>query len=166
MNDDRELPFRRASKKIESRVIIQKEVLWIPRLGSNYIWALNGVSTEEDGLWGVSWSTCLPSLGGNTYPIQAHDVIVSLGSVEFDSEAPGIACRIGELATKSDGGEADENGSLLAGALEEVGLAALWETEDQLLISSTVNLCLPDVTHVFGALEIAKGAGAARMDHA
>lgn len=38
--------------------------------------------------------------------------------------------------------------------------------EDQLLISSTVNLCLPDVTHVFGALEIAKGAGAAWMNHA
>lgn len=43
-------PFRCMGKKIEKRVIIKQEVIWVARLGADDIWALYWVPAEENWL--------------------------------------------------------------------------------------------------------------------
>ena len=77
--------------------------------------------------------------------VETDNVVVALGGVELDGEATGVAGLVGELTAQSDSGEAHEDGGLLTRLLEEVGLG--------------------EVAHVAGALEEAKGAGTAGVDH-
>jgi hypothetical protein len=48
------LPFRCVGQQVKQRVVIQKEVLRIPRLGSNHIGALNRAPAEKDCLHSIS----------------------------------------------------------------------------------------------------------------
>jgi hypothetical protein len=48
------LPFRCVGKQVKQGVVIQKEVLRIPILGSNHIGALDRVSAEKDWLHSIS----------------------------------------------------------------------------------------------------------------
>lgn len=73
--------------------------------------------------------------------VEPDDVVVALHGVELDGEAARVAALVGELAAKGDVGEADEHGGLFADRGEEVGLGQGGD--------------------VFGALEVAEGAGAA-----
>jgi hypothetical protein len=42
--------FGRVRKQVENRVVVREEVLWVAGLGSDDIWALDGVAAEENGL--------------------------------------------------------------------------------------------------------------------
>jgi hypothetical protein len=87
---------------------------------------LDGILYEEDG------------------DIVAHDIPISLGSVELDGEATDIADCVCRASTAEDGGEADKEGRLSGGVGEDAG-----------------------VGHVFGRLVKSKGtesSGATGVD--
>lgn len=44
-------PLGSICEQIEQGVVVQQEVLWILILGANNIGALNGITTEEHGLY-------------------------------------------------------------------------------------------------------------------
>lgn len=48
-----------------------------------------------------------------TYPVKTNDIVVSLLGVMLDGETTRIPTRVGELFAKGNGGEANENWSLL-----------------------------------------------------
>ena len=59
------------------------------------------------------------------YPIQTHDIIIPLPSIEFDCKAAWITSRVREFPTKGDGGKANKDGRLVASLLQEIGLTVL-----------------------------------------
>jgi len=59
-------------------------------------------------------------LSGSTYPVQTNNVIVSFFGVEFNGESTRVASLVWKLSAWSDGGETDEDWSLLADLGEEV----------------------------------------------
>jgi hypothetical protein len=48
-----------------------------------------------------------------TYPVKTNDIVVSLLGVMLNGKTARISTRVGELFAKGDGGEANENWSLL-----------------------------------------------------
>jgi len=71
-------------------------------LGVNEVGELDGITDEEHG------------------GVVAHHVVVALFGVELEGETAWVALRVGGAFFAGDGGEAGEDGGLLAG-LEEVG---------------------------------------------
>lgn len=56
---------------------------------------------------------CLIDKRKRTYPVKTNDIVVSLLGVMLDGETTRIPTRVGELFAKGNGGEANENWSLL-----------------------------------------------------
>lgn len=65
---------------------------------------LDGILYEEDG------------------DVVAHDIPISLGSVELDGEATDIADCVCRASTAKDGGEANKEGCLAGGIGEDAGV--------------------------------------------
>ncbi len=101
--------FGDVGKQIEKRIHIQQEVSRIARLRSYHVWALDWIPTEKD------------------WEIEANQVIVSLLSVELDSEASRIAGLVRKLATECNCAKPDESRCFLADRAEEAGfLRSIW----------------------------------------
>jgi hypothetical protein len=45
------IAFWGVAQEIEDGIVIEEEVAGVAPLGPNDVWALNGISTEEDGLF-------------------------------------------------------------------------------------------------------------------
>ena len=91
-------------EQIERSVVIQQEVVWTTGLRADHVWALNGVSAEENG------------------EIEAYNIVVAFTSIELQCETAWVAGCVGEFTTQGDRGEADKDWGLNADAAEEVGL--------------------------------------------
>ena len=95
--------FRYAAEKVESRIIIKQEVLWVPRLGANDIGSLDGVAAEEH------------------WEIEADNVVIAFLCLQLDRETSRVAGFIREFAAERDSRETNEHRSLLSNILQEAG---------------------------------------------
>lgn len=58
-----------------------------------------------------------------SYKVQSNNVIVAFCSIELDRKTAGVASRIWKFSAKGNSREANENWSLLATRLQEIGLS-------------------------------------------
>ncbi|KAJ8612316.1 hypothetical protein MRB53_037526 [Persea americana] len=94
-------------QEIKGSVVVDEEGLWVSALTSDVVRTLHRIADEEDG------------------PVQTDDIVVAFLGVELDRETSRIASEIGKLLAKRDGGEAQEQRSLLADLGEECGLCQM-----------------------------------------
>jgi hypothetical protein len=132
-------------QQIESRVIVEQEVVRSAVLRADDIWTLDGVTAEENR------------------PIQADNVVVALLGVELDGKTTGVTRFIRELATKGDGRETNEDRGLLSLSREKVRFLGISVRECGRLQHRTTPY--GQIGHILGRLEVAEGTASTCMHH-